>query len=129
MPSFSQSSLQQLKTCDRKLQTLFTEVVKHFDCTVVCGFRNEAEQNKAFLEGKSKKKWPEGKHNSIPSNAVDVVPFPIDWGDTNRMRYFAGFVVGLATSMGIKIRWGGDWNGDTKTKDNSFNDLPHFELG
>jgi hypothetical protein len=34
----------------------------------------------------------------------------------------------MASSMGIKIRWGGDWNGDWKVKDNHFDDLPHFEL-
>jgi hypothetical protein len=30
--------------------------------------------------------------------------------------------------MGIKIRWGGDWDMDTETKDNNFDDLVHFEI-
>jgi len=30
--------------------------------------------------------------------------------------------------MGLKIRWGGDWDMDTQTKDNKFDDLVHFEL-
>jgi len=30
--------------------------------------------------------------------------------------------------MGMKIRWGGDWDMDTQTKDNKFDDLVHFEL-
>ena len=29
--------------------------------------------------------------------------------------------------MGIKIRWGGDWDSDTQVNDNKFDDLVHFE--
>ena len=128
MPSFGKSSQDKLATCDPRLQKVFNEVIKHFDCTVIEGHRGEAAQNKAFAEGKSKLKYPQGKHNKTPSLAADVLPSPIDWNDTNRMRYFAGFVVGIAATMGIKLRWGGDWNQNTELKDNSFNDLPHFEL-
>lgn len=128
MPSFGKSSQDKLATCDPRLQKVFNEVVKYFDCTVIEGHRGEEAQNKAFAEGKSKLKYPQGKHNKIPSLAADVLPYPIDWNDTNRMRYFAGFVVGIAATMGIKLRWGGDWNQNTELKDNSFNDLPHFEL-
>lgn len=128
MPAFGKSSLDKLATCDPRLQKVFNEVIKHFDCTVIEGHRGEEAQNKAFAEGKSKLKYPQGKHNKTPSLAADVLPYPIDWNDTNRMRYFAGFVVGIAATMGIKLRWGGDWNQNTELKDNSFNDLPHFEL-
>lgn len=128
MPAFGKASQEKLATCDPRLQKVFNEVIKHFDCTVIEGHRGEEAQNKAFAEGKSKLKYPQGKHNKIPSLAADVLPYPIDWNDTNRMRYFAGFVVGIAATMGIKLRWGGDWNQNTELKDNSFNDLPHFEL-
>ena len=128
MPAFGKSSQDKLATCDPRLQKVFNEVVKYFDCTVIEGHRGEEAQNKAFAEGKSKLKYPQGKHNKIPSLAADVLPYPIDWNDTNRMRYFAGFVVGIAATMGIKLRWGGDWNQNTELKDNSFNDLPHFEI-
>ena len=30
--------------------------------------------------------------------------------------------------MNIKIRWGGDWDSDNIMKDQTFNDLPHFEI-
>ena len=85
-------------------------------------------QDKYYKEGKSKLKFPHGKHNANPSNAVDVVPYPVDWEDTDRMYYFAGFVKGVAAVMGITIRWGGDWNDNTEVKDTNFKDLPHFEL-
>ena len=66
MPKFSQSSLEKLKTCDSRLQDLFAEVVKHYDCQVLQGFRGQKEQDKAFAEGKSQKRWPNGNHNKLP---------------------------------------------------------------
>lgn len=118
----------QLLTCDFKLQALFQEVAKYYDFTVLEGHRNEELQNKAFKEGKSKLQWPQGKHNQLPSKAVDVAPNPIDWNDLKRFYHFAGFVEAVATSMGIRIRWGGCWNGGHNFNANQFNDLPHFEV-
>tara|TARA_R100000908_G_C3701133_1_gene111583 strand:- start:53 stop:484 length:432 start_codon:yes stop_codon:yes gene_type:complete len=128
MPRFSTKSKSKLDTCDERLQKIFKKVVKGFDCTVIEGHRGKEKQNEAFKKGNSKLKFPKGKHNSLPSVAVDVIPYPIDWEDRERMTYFAGYVVGIAKSMGITIRWGGDWNMDTKVKDNRFDDLVHFEL-
>ena len=128
MPKFGKKSKKNLATCDEDLIALFKEVVKYFDCTVLEGYRGEKLQNKYFDEGKSKLRYPDGNHNNNPSTAVDVVPYPIDWDDRERMTYFAGFVKGVAYQMGIPIRWGGDWNNNNQLKDNSFDDLPHFEL-
>ena len=128
MPRFGSRSRKNLETCDEDLQALFSEVIKYFDCTVIQGHRGKEEQNKYFDEGKSKVKYPNGRHNASPSNAVDVVPYPIDWEDTDRMYYFAGFVKGVAANIGIPIRWCGDWNDNTEVKDTNFKDLPHFEL-
>ncbi len=72
--------------------------------------------------------YPHGKHNRKPSEAIDAAPYPIDWDDLNRFYYFAGYVKGIANEMGIKIRWGGDWDGDTILDDQTFMDLPHFEI-
>lgn len=128
MPRFGKRSIGRLQTCDQKLQELFYEVVKHFDCSIIEGHRGEERQNKAYADGKSKVKYPNGKHNQNPSIAVDVAPYPIDWSDRDRFHYFGGFVLGVAKEMGMNIRWGGDWNQDTETKDNKFDDLVHFEI-
>ena len=128
MPRFGKRSISRLKTCDQKLQELFYEVVKHFDCSIIEGHRGQERQNKACADGKSKVKYPNGKHNQNPSIAVDVAPYPIDWSDRDRFHYFGGFVLGVAKEMGMNIRWGGDWNQDTHTKDNKFDDLVHFEI-
>ena len=128
MPKFSKKSLSKLETCDKRLQDLFLRVVKKFDCTILEGHRSKDRQNKLFDEGKSKLKYPKGKHNSLPSKAVDVAPYPIDWNDRERFTYFAGYVVGIAYQMGLKIRWGGDWDSDGDVKDNGFDDLVHIEI-
>jgi len=128
VPKFGRASKKRLKTCDEDLVFLFEEVVKYFDCTVLEGHRGKKLQNKYFKEGKSKLQFPDGNHNKIPSFAIDVVPYPIDWEDRERMTYFAGYVKGIAMMLGIPIRWGGDWNGNNDLKDNNFDDLPHFEL-
>jgi len=128
MPKFGTKSRGKLHTCDEDLQDLFNEVVKHFDCTVIEGHRGKDRQNAAYEKGNSKLKFPKGKHNQMPSIAVDVAPYPIDWNDRDRFHYFSGFVLGIASQMGLNIRWGGDWDQDTHTKDNKFDDLVHFEL-
>lgn len=135
MPKFSTISQQKLFTCHQDLQVLFREVIKYYDCTVLEGFRNEADQNKAVAEGHSKLKWPNGKHNKSPSCAVDVIPYPINWKDEDRHRVFAGFVLGIAAMLKEQgkithaIRWGGSWNGfDTLNKPGMLNDLVHFEV-
>jgi len=134
MPKFSKRSINNLSECHIDLQVVFKQVINHFDCTVIEGHRPEAEQNAAYNAGNSKVKFPNSKHNSLPSMAADVVPYPIDWNDTDRMRYFAGFVMGIAAVLKEQgkithsVRAGIDWDRDTQTNDQRFIDLPHFEL-
>jgi len=125
---FSKASKERLATCDPRLQQVFNEVIKFFDCKILEGHRGKAAQHKAYMDGDSKVDWPDGKHNSIPSKAVDAMPYPIDWNDWKRICYFAGFVVGIAAHLGIMIRWGRDWDRDTDLNDQTFNDGPHYEL-
>ena len=132
MPNFSQTSKDKLATCDPRLQLVFNEVIKHVDCTILCGNRSKVDQDKAVAEGKSKTPWPTSKHNAMPSKAVDVAPYPIDWSSKTktlaRFYFFAGYVKSAANSMNIKIRWGGDWDSDLDFTDQNFDDLPHFEI-
>ena len=128
MPRFGKRSRNALKGCDERLVKVFNEVIKTVDCSVLEGHRDKARQNKLYEEGKTKVKYPDGRHNKLPSMACDVVPYPIDWNDRERFHLFAGFVIGIAKSMGINLRWGGDWNQNWFVDDNKFDDFPHFEL-
>jgi peptidoglycan L-alanyl-D-glutamate endopeptidase CwlK len=128
MPRFGKTSREKLSTSHEDLQKVFNEVIKHVDCSVIEGHRGQERQDKLLLEGKTKVQYPLGRHNASPSNAVDVVPYPVDWNDRERFHLFAGFVLGIAQSMSIKLRWGGDWNMNFEVDDNKFDDFPHFEL-
>lgn len=128
MPQFSERSARILSTADKRLQALFNEVVKTYDCTVLCGHRGKEDQEEAYRTGKSKVLWPHSKHNRMPSLAVDVAPFPIDWKDMNRFYHFAGYVIRTAQDLGINVRSGLDWNGNLDLKDQNFMDAPHWEL-
>ena len=128
MPRFGKSSRKRLETCDERLQKVFNEVIKYVDCSVLEGHRGKERQNKFYDEGKSKVQFPNGRHNKLPSCAVDVTPYPVDWDDRERQTLFAGFVLGVARGMGIVLRWGGDWDQDFQVMDNKFDDFPHFEI-
>ena len=128
MPYFGKKSKERLNTCDSKLQKVFNEVIKHVDCSILEGHRDKDRQNKLHEEGKTKVKYPNGRHNRQPSSAVDVTPYPVDWKDRERQTLFAGFVIGVASQMDINLRWGGDWDQDFQVTDNRFDDFPHFEL-
>ena len=99
MPNFSQISLQKLNTCHPDLIRLFEEVIKYYDCTVIYGYRGKEEQDAAYNSGHSQKPFPQSKHNKQPSLAVDVLPYPIDWKNKERIIFVAGFVTCLATRL------------------------------
>jgi peptidoglycan L-alanyl-D-glutamate endopeptidase CwlK len=128
MPRWSKRSHDELATCHPELQAVFNTVIGGFDCTVIEGQRSEATQEEAYRTGNSKLRFPFSKHNTEPSLGVDVAPYPINWNDIRRFDVFAGYVLGVASQLGIEIRWGGDWDRDTDVHDQSFNDLVHFEL-
>lgn len=129
MPSFSEKSLEHLNTCDYRLQQIFTAVIADGnDCTVIEGHRTKESQDEYFRTGKSKMQWPNGKHCSMPSLAADVMPCPINWNDRIAIEAFSKVVLAKAESLGIRIRWGGDWNQNGKSDDEKFFDGPHYEL-
>ena len=128
MPRFGLSSKKQLMTCHPKLQRIMNEVIKSFDISVIEGYRSNEEQEKAFRAGRSKLRAGQSKHNMQPSRAVDVVPYPVNWKQLSRFYFMGGYVQAVADELGIKIRWGGDWNSNGIFSDQKFHDLPHFEL-
>lgn len=111
-----------------RLQLVLNAAIKYMDFSILEGHRGKAEQDEAYRTGKSKVRFPNGKHNQVPSHAVDIAPYPLDWSDTERFVYFAGFIMGVAASHDVRLRWGGDWDRDTEVEDETFRDLGHFEL-
>jgi hypothetical protein len=128
MYAYGRSSKERLATCHPKLQALFNELIKDWDISIICGERSEEDQNAAVAAGNSKTVYPNSKHNTKPSIAVDAALYPIDWNDNGRNYMFVGMVKQKAKEMGIDIRCGADWDGDNSTKDQTFHDIVHFEL-
>jgi peptidoglycan L-alanyl-D-glutamate endopeptidase CwlK len=88
-----------------------------------------------YLDGTIKK----SKHNENPAMAVDIYIYipgkPRMAYDFSHMSYVAGVITATTKRLldegEIKhsIRWGGNWDGDGELiTDQSFDDLPHFEL-
>jgi hypothetical protein len=136
MRTFKDVYAQRLATCHPELQRLFYAVNQLVECHPIVGHRNEADQNAAFRKKLSKLQWPHSLHNTTPSLAVDVCPdavpddgkVDIDWNHIPHFYYLAGVVKATAVQLGIKIRWGGDWDSDGNLKENRFQDLVHYEL-
>jgi hypothetical protein len=134
--SLSAVSERRLGTCHPDIQRVVRAVAEKTPTMVVCGHRPQAEQDEAVRLGRSKTPWPRSRHNSMPSRAVDLAPLKngaIDWNDAAAFIAFGRLVLATAAELGVTLRWGGDWDGDGKTRhdgdrDERFVDLPHFEL-
>jgi peptidoglycan L-alanyl-D-glutamate endopeptidase CwlK len=124
MPRLSQSSFERLDTCDTRIRRVIERAIKlvpaELDFTILCGHRNEKDQNKAYDEGNSKLRFPYSKHNTSPSLAIDIVPYPIDWKDLDRFYRLATYIFRAAQLEEVELEWGGHWT--------RFKDYPHWEL-
>ena len=128
MANFGTESRKRLDTCHPDIITLCELVIDNYDFTVLEGFRSNTRQDDLFRQGKSKLQAGESKHNNDPSLAVDIAPYPIDWDDVGRFYLLAGFMFQASTQVGVTLRWGGDWDRDWIHTDQTWFDLPHFEL-
>jgi hypothetical protein len=126
MHKFSSASQAKLDSVDPRLQGVIERAAERWDITVLEGHRSSRRQQQLYMAGKTKVR--QGKHNEKPSLAIDIAPYPIDWDDAERFRRLAEYVLGIANVMGVKLRWGGDWDGDNDLTDQTFNDLVHFEI-
>lgn len=117
----SKKSKERLETCDDRLITIVSDVLKVMDITILCGHRGKEEQEKAFSEGKSRAHFGQSKHNSYPSLAVDIAPYPINWDVKDpRWNIMCDLVLYVAERYGIKVRLGRDFT--------NLKDYPHVEL-
>lgn len=111
------TSEERLKTCHPDLRRLIKKVAQGvdqgdlkyagvFDMTVLCGFRGEAEQNRAVADGASETPWPRSKHNRVPSDAVDIAPYPVQWKDpafARKLEALHAYTAGVGHALGIDL--------------------------
>lgn len=135
---FGQSSEQQLSTCDVRLQKVARRALGYgvHDFTILEGHRGQAKQDRYFAEGKSKLRFPKGNHNAYPSNALDLTPvvggkmLPMNHaGLRDALHVLAGLMYAAAAEEGVRVRWGGAWNGSEQISEaQRFDDLFHWEI-
>ena len=113
-------SHERLSTCHQDLQQLVLAASEDFDLVVLCGHRGKEEQDDAVKRGTSKLPWPKSRHNTLPSQAVDLAPWPIDWEDVRRFDLLGAHVRRVAQNLELTITWGGTWK--------TLVDRPHFEV-
>lgn len=108
-----------------------------YDFSIIHGWRGEDVQNALFESGVSHTPWPESKHNIRDLNelkcseAIDFGPWidnAIPWNDTHIFAVIAGCFFAAASECGVTIRWGGDWDSDGSTKDQTLMDYGHVEI-
>lgn len=143
---FGKTSKTRLATCHNDLQKVLQLAISRsrIDFGISEGHRSLKRQKQLFDEGRSKidgiKK--KGKHNYHPSLAADIYIYHPDpevrsklLYDKPSLCYIAGVIISCAGELLEKdeishsIRWGGNWDRDgIILQDQSFDDLPHFEL-
>ncbi len=132
MPKFGAESLKQRATCHPRLQLVLDAAIKDFDFAIIEGHRGEKAQNIAYAKKLSQLPWPKGNHNSFPSRAADIAPYPVDWKEGEKPHLRFAFMMGVvwahAQRLGVKVRFGMDWNRNLDPRDEHFLDLPHVEL-
>lgn len=154
VPNFSNKSKEKLTQCHLDIQFIANKAIEYVDFTVVTGHRGPAEQNDLYDRGFSKVRYPNSKHNSRPSIAIDVAPYYKKYGvlfggpeqvkrimqltgkDRKEVEAFIlkayarliGIFEGIALINQIPLRLGMDWDGDFDTLDQTFHDLGHIEL-
>ncbi len=139
MNTFGTNSRNELDTAAPILQEIAFTVLAIKDHSVLKGHRNEVEQNAAYnaKPQRSKLKFPNGKHNELPSRAIDVQTWPVPQGDTKEQTeqllredqlYLLGLYVGVAAQIGVILRSGADWDRDGEIADNGWDDLFHIEM-
>lgn len=151
MPNWGIRSKNNLNTCERDIQTIFNELIKVFDCSVVAGKRTAEEQNKLWAKGrdilegsnpKHRNSWgivdkskvvtyKDGyeqlsNHQSEPKGkAIDAVPYPEMWSSKERFQDMAL----LVKDIQIRLLEEGKI---TNTLDWGFDlwgwDMPHWQI-
>lgn len=152
--SFGSSSLARLNTCHNDLQLIAILALEwsQVDFGISHGHRDPDYQKILWQKGRDSNglivnpaevvtykdgKINKSKHNLYPSMALDVFAFvngKASW-DAKYLCYIAGVFFAAYNHLADKgkiahkLRWGGNWDGNGEIiTDQSFIDLPHFEL-
>jgi len=112
------------------------EITKQ-DFVVIEGVRTQARQDELWAQGRTKPgpivTWTkDASSHGIGADgyghAVDIAPYPVDWNDTKKFDAIALAMFSAASEIGVRLRWGADWDMDGIPRERGESDSPHFEL-
>ena len=140
---FGNRSKEKLAQCHPDLQLIATESlrVSQVDFGVSEGHRTIEKQQEYFNSGKSKVDGIKikGKHNHQPSQAFDIYAYVSGKPKLSYSKTYLSYLGGVITATAKrllnegrithKVRWGYNWDSDGEIgTDQTFQDMPHFEL-
>lgn len=110
------------------------------DLSIIWGYRDKGEQN-GLDPRVTNARWPQSYHNAVDhkgdpqSEAVDFAPWVlmpsgkmgIPWRDNNLFCMVAGIVLAAAFIEEVELTWGGDFDRDGHTTDQTLADLGHMQ--
>lgn len=143
MYKFSEQSLNRLNTCHQDIIEICKELIQMYDFSVLEGHRTLKEQQEHYKAGRSKIDGvnQKSKHQSYPSMAIDIMPYAEGTNafsgkelDERRFYMMMGMVKAISEilykegKITHRVRFGLDWDGDDTFTDQTFHDMPHFEL-
>lgn len=106
------------------------------DFMVLEGVRTPERQKELYAQGRTKPgpkvTWTLASNHFINKatgygHAVDLVPFPVDWSH-KKLDVVSKAMFAAADTLGVKIRWGADWDRDGNPREKGEADSPHFEI-
>ncbi len=113
--------LEVLRKSVRRLKKMGVPVFAH------CVLRSPSDQARLYAKGLSNAKPGESPHQY--GLAFDLIHGVKAWNLTDRQWAIIKHVVfEVAAACGVKLRWGGDWDGDGDIHDQRLYDPAHFEL-
>ena len=131
MPNFGAKSLEKRAKLHPDMVKVIDRAIEIYDFTIGQTIRTEEQHADHIARGMTRVTYDKTRHKPNAdglSEAVDIIPWPIDWKALNRFFFLAGIMFQAAAEVGVEIVWGGDWNNNKVFTDQDFNDLPHFEL-
>ena len=124
---------------DMKLLLYTALPLSYLDFGIGTIYRNKKAQNAAYDSGASKVRFPDGEHNTMPSNAADLFAYKKKKPTYEMIYYVAllGVMYAAFTLLQMQgkisqdkyLRSGIDWDMDRELlTDQEFDDGMHFEI-
>lgn len=137
--SLSQRSISNLRGVHPDLVAVVKRAIEitEQDFIVIEGVRTQERQDELWAQGRTKPgpivTWTKdasshGIGKDGYGHAVDICPFPVDWNDISKFDAIYVAMMTAAQELGVRLRYGGDWDMDGRLREKGETDSPHFEL-